>query len=299
MTDAHDKFRDVPDNFKTYPIYTAEIPATKFDLTQTDVTTLFELGKGVGQGVDWNKYSAEKPEISYYDPKPQKALQMSLRQSYELWESFANQNMWLDTLKHETTFSVYIEKDWSTRYDRAGDVSVAGARPLFVSQYRLSGVAPDLGGPLSLSDCEYVAEEIQPSGAKAPLIAIPAFNGADTKGFLLFFTPPVAPGTTRKTHTEFKVPREFANTLAKGKSDFVSYSARRLAEDHQIKLLFRILVDKTLPTLKLKPEFGTGFVQRPDEADATRGCFYCRYECQLSWQSVGAVATFRVGLELQ
>ena len=121
MTDAHDKFRDVPKNFKTYPIYTAEIPATEFDLTPKDVTTLFELGKGVGKGVDWEKYSAESPEISYYDPKPQKVLQMSLQQAYQLWDSFANHNMWLDTLKHEVTFSVYIEKDWSARYDRSGE----------------------------------------------------------------------------------------------------------------------------------------------------------------------------------
>jgi len=299
MTDAHDKFRDVPENFKTYPIYTAEIPATKFDLTQKDVTTLFQLGEGVGKGVDWKKYSAEKPEISYYDPKPQKALQMSLRQAYELWESFTKQNMWLEALKHETTFSVYIEKDWSTRYDRVGDVSVEGARPLFVSQFRLSGVAPDLGGPLSLSECQYVAEEIASGGVRTPLIAIPAFNGADTKGFLLFFTPPVVPGTARRTHTEFKIPREFANTLAKGKSDFVSYSARRLAQDHQIKVLFRIMVDQTLPELKLKPQFGAAFLQQADEADAHRGCFYRRYDCQLNWQSVGAVATFRFVLERQ
>jgi NTE family protein len=299
MTDAHDKFRDVPDNFKTYPIYTAEIPSTKFNLEPKDVTTLFQLGMGVGQGVDWNKYSAQKPEISYYDPKPQKALQMSLRQSYGLWESFANQNMWLDTLKHDTTFSVYIEKDWTTRYDRVGDVSVAGARPLFVSQFRLSGVSPDLGGPLSLCECQYLAEEIQPGGAKTPLIAIPAFNGVDTKGFLLFFTPPVAPGTTRRTHTEFRVPRGFANTLAKGDPDFVSYSARRLAQDHQIRLLFRILVDKTLPQLELKSQFGAGFVQQADEADANLGCFYRRYECQLNWLPVGAVAVFRVDVERQ
>jgi hypothetical protein len=186
MTDAHDKLRDVPDNFKTYPIYTAEIPSTKFDLQDRDVTTLFKLGEGVGLSVDWQKYSAEKPEISYYDPKPQKALQMSLRQAYELWESFANKNMWLDALKHDTTFSVYIEKDWSSRYERLGEVSVAGARPLFVSQFRLSGVAPDLGSTLSLSDCQYTAEEVHANGARTPLISIPAFNGVDTKGFLLF-----------------------------------------------------------------------------------------------------------------
>jgi len=297
MTDAHDKFRDVPENFKTYPIYTAEIPATKFDLTPKDVTTLFELGKGAGKGVDWEKYSAESPEISYYDPKPQKVLQMSLQQAYQLWESFANQDMWLDTLKHEMTFSVYIEKDWSARYDRSGEVSVTGARSLFVSQFRVTGGAPDLLGTMSLSDCQYVAEEIQPSGAKTPLISIPAFNGADTKGFLLFYTPPVAPGTSRKTHTEFKVPVEFANTLAKGKPDVVSYSARRLAQDHKVKLLFRILVDASLPVLKLKPGFGEQFSQQANEADINRGCFYRRYECQLDWLPIGGVSLFRVGLE--
>lgn len=214
MTDAHDKLRDVPDNFKTYPIYTAEVPSTKFDLDVRDVTTLFKLGEGVGLGVDWEKYSADKPEISYYDRKPQKALQMSLRQAYELWESFANQNMWLDTLSHETTFSVYIEKDWSSRYDRVGEVTVAGTRPLLVSQFRLSGMAPDLGSTLSLSDCQYTAEEIHSDGTRTSLISIPAFNGVDTKGFLLFFTPPVTPATTRKTHTEFQIPCEFAKTLA-------------------------------------------------------------------------------------
>jgi len=110
------------------------------------VTTLFELGKGAGKGVDWEKYSAESPEISYYDPKPQKVLQMSLQQAYQLWESFANQDMWLDTLKHEMTFSVYIEKDWSARYDRSGEVSVTGARSLFVSQFRVTGVGAGFAG---------------------------------------------------------------------------------------------------------------------------------------------------------
>ncbi|HVP48589.1 MAG TPA: patatin-like phospholipase family protein [Bryobacteraceae bacterium] len=297
MTDAHDKFRDVPDNFKTYPIYTAEIPTTKFNLTTTDAKTLFELGRGVGNGVEWEKYSAEKPEISYYDPKPQKALQNSLRQAYELWQSFTNQNMWLDTLKHEATFSAYIEKDWSTRYDRLGVVSVGGSRPLFVQQFRLSAAAPDLLGSLSLSDCQYIAEEVDPTGTKTPLIAIPAFNGVDQKGFLLFFTPPVAPGTMRTTHTEFKMPLEFANTLAKGKPDFVSYSAMCLAKDHQIKLLFRILVDSALPALKLQPQFGGKFVQQRDEADPNSGRFYRRYDCQLDWYRVGAVLVFRVELE--
>jgi hypothetical protein len=161
----------------------------------------------------------------------------------------------------------------------------------------VTGGAPDLLGTMSLSDCQYVAEEIQPSGAKTPLISIPAFNGADTKGFLLFYTPPVAPGTSRKTHTEFKVPVEFANTLAKGKPDVVSYSARRLAQDHKVKLLFRILVDASLPVLKLKPGFGEQFSQQANEADINRGCFYRRYECQLDWLPIGGVSLFRVGLE--
>src|SRR4051812_20948341 len=125
---------------------------------------------------------------------------MSLRQAHALWDSFASRKIWLDGLKHETTFSVYIEKDWSTRYDRVGEVSVSGAKPMFISQFRLTGVAPDVASTLSLSECESVAEEIRPDGAIAPLISIPAFNAADTKGFLLFFTPPVAPGTKRTTH---------------------------------------------------------------------------------------------------
>lgn len=86
-------------------------------------------------------------------------------------------------------------------------------------------------------------------------------------------------------------------SLAKGQPDQVSYSARRLAKDHKIKLLFRVLVDKSLPVLKLQPQFGANFVQQPDEANADRGCFYRRYECQLDWQSVGGVAAFDVTLE--
>ncbi|MBZ5603542.1 MAG: patatin-like phospholipase family protein [Acidobacteriia bacterium] len=290
MTEAHDKLRDSPPNFKSYPIYTAEIPSTKFDLSGRDLETLFQLGVGVGNEIDWLKYSAEKPEVSYYDTKPQLSLDMSLRQAHALWRSFSDQQMWLDELKHDLTYTVRIEKDWSASYDRLGITAVGGKSPFFVSIARLVDPASELG---SLYDVEYTAEELDPhSGVATPLIAIPAFNGQDTKGFLLFFTPPIAPGNPRTIRTRFRVPGEFSQTLAKGHDDEVFYSSTQIAHDHQIRLHFCVLVDRDLPELVITSEFGSKFVQQADQPDPNTQRFYRRYDSQLGWTHVGGNARF-------
>jgi NTE family protein len=297
MTEAHDKFRDRPSNFKEYAIR-ADVPATKFNLTEAEAARLYELGRGVGNEVDWGRYSSETATISYFDPRPHESLELSLGETHRLWQTLSQKSQWLEELSHDAEYNVYIEQDWTVRYERQGAIEVKGARPLMATKYRAL-LRPELAVPMSLADVRFEAEEILPGGRR-PLIRIPAFNGGEQKGFLLFYDPPVfATDGPRLFRTQFEIPREFASTVAKGGLDVVSYEAQQLAHRQRMRMTFRVFVDSALPNLRLDSHFGHPILFQGEEFDASRRRPFRRYEAKTDWFTVSAAVQFRVEIAIE
>jgi len=296
MTEAHDKARGEPPYFKSYPILTPpHIPSTKFDLTSRDVDELFHLGRVVSTTVAWDTYSSPTPKVSFYDPKPHETLEFSLRQAYRLWENYANQDLWVDVLKHEATMTVHIERDWSARYDRVGMLEVQGRRPLFMTRLVASAIDETTTARQSLADMAHICRELTPEGPRE-LIRVPAFNDENRKGFVVFYIPPIAEGQAPRTiHTGFGIPQEFAQTLAKGQPGSVSYVVRKIAAEHVFKLTIRILTDVQLPALTMTADFpGAVEVSGPPEFDQETSVTYHVREFRIAELRVTGEISFRV-----
>ena len=239
MTDAHDKLRGDPPNFVSYPIET-DIPATKFDLSSEEAETLYETGRAVGQGVDWGGYSSEEPLISFYDARPHDVLRHSLEQAFALFEKpRTDPRFWVDELDAAVVMTVWIDEAWNARYAYDETLRVRGRRALFFSRLWTKW-SDDVPFGRSLADLRYAVNEVT-AGAEAPLIHVPAFNKESSKGFVIFFSPPIADGDERSFHTEFSIPGEFAKTLGKGRGDAVGQEFAQLADTHALTLTIRVL----------------------------------------------------------
>jgi predicted acylesterase/phospholipase RssA len=294
MTDAHDKERGNPPHFISYEIPT-DIPATKFALSKDDVNKLYRWGKEVGERVNWSGHASDKRVVQYYDPKPDETLQFSLGQAHTLFSEYSK--LYVDRLVQETTFSVYIENDWSTRYVSRNTLRVEGNKQLFFTRFKAIGTPTSIGGPLSLIDFKVFAQELYEGGQSKDLIRIPAYNGEDEKGFLLFFSPPISADKSRTILTQFEIEKEFANTLEKDKPATVSYTTPRRAQDHEVKLTFEIFVDQGLPDLRFDSQFDqnvqeTGLVEGRSKKQA-----YRRFAVSVPNTKIEGTRTFKVGIE--
>jgi NTE family protein len=257
MVEAHDKERGNPPYFKSCPIKTpANIPSTKFSLTEEDVQTLYNCGRDAARDIKWDDVASATPVVSFYDPRPHETLEFSLSQAYKLWRSHSSDDLWVDAIDEESVFTVHVEQDWSTRYDRVSTLTVKGKKFLFMA--RLLAVVHDNDNfrGISLSELHHICEEILPDGPIS-LTCIPAFNEEKRKGFVVFYVPPVAEGQEpRRFHTGFQVSREFASSLAKGEPDHVSCEMKQRAHKHSFKLKFRFLIDADLPEITFEAGFG-------------------------------------------
>lgn len=300
MMEAHDKERGNPPHFKTYTISTpTSIPATKFALDERDIEELYQRGFLVGQTVEWNLYSSPTPVVSFYDPKPHEALEFSLSQAHQLYQKHTDRELWIQLLDDEAEFTVYIEQDWSTRYDRLSNIEVEGEKPLFMARLLIETTAEVGLGHQSLADIHHVCEEITTLGQQE-LIRIPAFNSENQKGFVVFYIPPITAGQgRRKFRAGFRIPQEFAKTVARGLPDFVSYSTRQRAHTHRLKTKFRILVDTNLPGLNFTPEDFNGTVV-PKEVEFDQGTrrSYQVYECDIPQTNVINEIGFKISINL-
>ncbi len=291
MTSAHDKERGDPPHFVCYDIPT-QVPSTKFALTDEDIRNLFGWGEAIGQQVRWNDLCSEKKVNSYYDPKPHEVLKLGLGQAQNLFEEYSHHLV--DGLRQETVFSVYIEKDWSSRYVTKNTYTVTGDKRLILTRFKGSGNSATATGPTSLVDFDLTAKEISSDGTKRDLIRIPAYNGEKEKGFLLFFSPPISSGATRTILTELRIKQEFANTLGHGESDKVSYTATQRASSHTLSLTFEILVHADLPAPKFE---GASFAGSTVYEDPDSREVYRRYSAIQQDIKIGSLPySFRVAL---
>lgn len=272
MTAAHDKERGHPPNFAYYDI-PALVPSTKFALDDGDVRNLYGLGKAIK--VEWEKHSSSTKVQSYYDPKPHEVLKLGLGEAQRLFEEYSDHLV--DGLRQTTTFSVYIEKDWSTRYMIRNTYEVKGNKQLILTRFRGTGNSASDTGPTSLADFQLTAQERLADGTKRDLIRIPAYNGEKRKGFLLFFSPPMSEGPARTTLTEWRITKEFANTLGKDGEDSVSYSGSRRATSHSIDLTFEIFLLIGLPPLTFEEPPGYSLVKDGIVLDPVSHETYQRY----------------------
>lgn len=259
MVDSHDKFRARVPNFTAYDIpIPPGVTATKFALTPQDVEHLYASGQLVGQSVDWLKGSSAVKLTSYFDPDPQAALEKSLRNAHELTLRYRNRpELWVDRVHVQSTFTIRIDSDWSTHYERENILEVEGKKPLFVCPF-IAVWNRALGYARSLADMSFEYVELFPGGDAVDVLRVPSFNSEDTKGFAVFFIPPVEPGAKRRFRVGFDIPLEFAQTLGKGGEDTMGCSTFQIAGDHVLSLTFQVLVDSHLPKLNFRPVFGVG-----------------------------------------
>ncbi len=249
----------------------------------------------MGKRVDWLGHASDRRVVQYYDPKPHETLEFSLGQAHALFTDYSR--LHVDGLTQETVFSTYIENDWSSRYVTRNTFIVEGNKQLFFTRFKAIGTPATGSGVLSLVDFKIVAQEVLDGGGTKELIRIPAYNGEQEKGFLLFFSPPVSDDRPRTTVTEFGIEREFAKTLEKDIPDFLSYTVPRRAQDYRVNLLLEVFVRHALPHLRFETQFGhalreTGSVQNPFNKQV-----YRRLEVAVPNVKVGTTQVFEVRIQ--
>jgi NTE family protein len=298
MTEAHDKQRGIPPSFVSYEIATpANIPSTKFALTQNDIEVLYQSGVSTGATVNWKKNSSERPVVMFYDPKPHETLQHSLQQANKVLEKYSKKESWVEELYNQAIYTVRIAKDWTTLYLSDCTLTVSGNKQLFVSQFRSDGIATNANGAISLMDCHFVADEVIDKQRKEQLIRIPAYNRDSEKGFLLVFSPPISSGSPRRMKTAFEIKQEFLRTLARGQDDCVSFGVRQAAHVHRLKLTFSIEIDDELPEILCEPEFSGEFIDAGFYKEPTSNRRYRKLTCDLGEATVQGVIGFKVNLK--
>jgi NTE family protein len=279
VTEAHDRLRDVPDYFQSFEIEVPEdIPSTKFDLDAADLDRLYNRGRSTGLSVPWDTCSAPGKVVPYWDPKPQRALQLALTEANKLYERYSDREFWVDKLIHDATFTARVKQDWSVEYERKGTMEVFGARSLLMG--RSTVIEPATLKETSIAKVVHTCVEVK-GAVETGLIHIPAENASERKGFLLFYIPPIAAGKPRTFRTSFEIHEEFAGSVAKDLPATISYGVRQIAIDHQLNLTFRILVDVDLPRLSISPQFPGTFAEKGTEFDARDSRTYHVYECPI------------------
>jgi NTE family protein len=253
MLDAHDKARGVPSYFKSYEIETPPgITATKFDLTPKDVADLYKAGAAVGNTVQWDEYSRARRVIDFYDPQPQEALEMTVKNARQIYDRYATPELWVDKLERKIHATFVIHADWSTSYDRTFEFKVTGSKFLVflrVAQMMTAGESQ------SIVDLVSTIGEVLSDGTRRELPRVPAINTETKKGFLVVLVPPLDSSAPRTFVNRTDVPREFLGTLGKGGSDYFSLEVPQLAKDDVMTVVMELLIDPTLPHLDAKAEF--------------------------------------------
>ena len=294
MAEAHDKERALPSHFKQYWIKTpADISSTKFDLSNADVDNLYEAGLKAGRTVDWQRYSATKPTVDYYDPKADLTLELSLKQAMRLADAYSQTEQWVDEAHFEMKLSARIERDWTVSYSRDTNISIAGATPLFFQRFSASADASSS----SLFDTHFTADEVGADGTRKAMIRIPMYNREREKGYLIFFNSPVRPGETRLLCTSLKIPQEYATSLGAGFEDKISFLVRQIALRHTADLSFEILIDNDLPELALQSRFGPTFNREAMLDIDPKGCTYRKYTTRLAGVNILALCDFTVNIQ--
>jgi NTE family protein len=296
MVDAHDKARGSPSYFKAYEIPTPPgITATKFDLSDEEMTSLFDAGAQVGNTVEWDVYSRARRVIDFYDPQPQEALEMAVRNARQMYDRYAAPELWVEKLRREIHVKFIINADWSTSYDRTYKFNVTGSK--FLVFMRLGQMMTMPGEPQSIANLVSSVSELMSDGTRRQLPRVPAINTETMKGFLVILDPPVDSSTERIFINRTDVPREFLETLGKGRPDYFSIEVAQLAHDDVVTMVIDLLVDATLPLLNAKADFAPKPDSDGKDAESYEGKIYRRQRWTLGARSIGVNAVLRIDLD--
>jgi predicted acylesterase/phospholipase RssA len=289
MLEAHDKFRDPPRRFKCYVVETpSDISSLKFDLTKVEVDRLYTKGKACA--IDWEQYTSEQPRASLYDPNAGEALTETMEQAQLLRRKYYEPEQFVEKLAHAATFTMRLERDWTTVYERVNGYQVWGRKPLIATQHSTSGF---LGPSSSLVDHFPVLEEVVPDGGARAVPWVPCSSDEEEKTFLAFFVPPIIEGQPiRNFRSTVTIPEGMAATVAMGKDDEVWYGARQIAHDHRLNLTFRVQIDAELASVFPRARFNADLTQR--ENIVLDGRIYRVWDCRVPETVVTEEAHFCV-----
>lgn len=255
MAEAHDAHRELPKNFFEYRIPVPGMAATKFGLSQQELTLLAESGRAIGEAVNWNPQPASSRRSAHYDPRPLAALDMCFSEGSKIAPLLSAAGVRPDKLTEHVTFIVWIEQSLEGFYESEHSLEVEGGRPLIALPFGIAttdaSLPQALQSPSSICDIQLEMSEMRPGG-KVRLAALPVDSTPTRKQFVAFFDPAVLPGSGARTVVaRWRTADDFRNAFDTGVPDGIHYSSRRWADTHALKVQLRINLAKELPF----PEF--------------------------------------------
>jgi NTE family protein len=261
---------DATTHFRSVAIETRPGDASfvDFRLTPKQLGDLYARGAAAAETVDWAR-AARPRRPSLYDPGAHVALanvMVSTEGLFELYHEYRP-----EAIETETVYTVRITHDWTSHYERLLTIKVSGKRPLVMTQHRIYGFKEPI---TSLADEAYrpVAREIlgdRPVGQTV----LPLSSEEDSKRYLVFYVPPIAEGDKPRTFwSSLTIPHEFRETLRRGATDEIAYTAHQLGKIHDLVLKLRIAIDDRLPLPKIEPEAPPSETKSCVETNAL-GCF--------------------------
>ncbi len=301
MAEAHDKLRPLPRHIFSYEIFTPpHIRFNNFRLSADEKRELFYAGQQVGERVKWQEHESQERQVAFFDPNADETLEFSVSQARALYDTYAAKQSWLESLHDDVVLTVRIEKDWSATYQRVQAMRTKGPKSLFLRKFRRAGEPHRQGGPVSFMRTPVTLRELimQESHRDTFLgqikdgelvdklcvtyaietrdvIRIPAYNSDSHKGFIVFFTPPIAEENAERIFLSIHtVEREFVR-IPDGETAMVDYGVQRMAKRHTLSLQVQILVDTALQPQPL-------FAPAADCMRAPRQIGY-RYYTQQVW----------------
>jgi NTE family protein len=288
MLDGHDRFQPRPSRYHEEPIYLpSDISAIDFNLSKEAKATLFKLGEGAGAKVNWQRYSAEGPQLIGIDPDPDKVVTRVLQNSDRLANIYRKPELWPEKLEADVFYTVRVEMDGTVHYEVKETVQVSGKGGWYGGRSRMQFDSFDAAANVSIVDIEWTMDEVGGN----PIARFPATNDILLKGFVYTFLPPVMAGQAPRTMVQsWRMPKEFARGLLSGGSNHVGYAVNQRAHDHNLRVEVKVLIDQGLGPVQL-----SGTVDlAPAAAVAMEGRGYAQYVGRTTWTKVTALITHDV-----
>lgn len=300
MTEAHDKQRELPDDYHAFDIPVPQVPSFKFDLTNEDQKVLELQGRSIGALVRWGDLGSSAPAPSTFDSRPQRALNESMVQAARLFDITDAKSQWPEEIVQDTTYSIWLHADWSTEYDITTQYRIRGKSPISIFRTKIVDLPSDREARLtSILDCDFEHFEVI-EGAKIPLVKIPCGNLENEKHFLTFCWPPLSEETSPRTLImRWSVKKEFADKLGAASPGVrtrgdISYSTKQRAHKHRLNLNIELYVHASLPIdLGIPVHVGNREVAKSAPIHKTSGPYN-----PYSWRNISRDVVIKEKLEL-
>lgn len=247
MLEAHDKARSRPSRYNEIIIDTGDIAGTKFDLGEDEISRLLNAGKLAASSVDWVEWSSDHPIFEFFDSKPQEGLEFCIRQSGEIAKLLAQKGLRPEFLEEEMKIIYTINQDWSSRYQISYSHAVKGPIPIIAQGVHLFNIQ-------SKGSVVDYALNISTDMEDFKVVPLPCSNKPTEKGFLVFFSPPIAESSGRREFSVvFDLVHDAAELLSKGKADIFPVSLARFALEHFVTLTVEIRISSELRKMDVAP----------------------------------------------